>query len=68
MQINGQFNAPALLILRKSPDTRCIGGSVGPRAGLGALVKRGWPTKGVGINEVGNIQEFYTIRKQIFIL
>jgi hypothetical protein len=32
MDVGGQHHAPAALLPRKRPGTRCIGGSVGPKA------------------------------------
>jgi hypothetical protein len=41
MDVNGQLHAPATLPFRKrAPGTHLIGGWVGPRAVLGAMVKR----------------------------
>jgi hypothetical protein len=34
MGVGGQHHAPAALLPGKRPDTHCIGGWVGPRAGL----------------------------------
>jgi hypothetical protein len=34
MKVDGQLHAPAALPLGKRPSTYCIGGWVGPRAGL----------------------------------
>jgi hypothetical protein len=41
MEVNGQLHAPAALPPGKEPPgTHCIGGWVGPRAGLDAVVRR----------------------------
>jgi hypothetical protein len=34
MEVNGQFQYPAVLPLGKNPGTHCIGGWVGPKSGL----------------------------------
>jgi hypothetical protein len=34
MSVGGQRNVPAALLSGKKPDTHCVGGWVGPRAGL----------------------------------
>ena len=39
MGVGGQRHAPAALPLGKRPSTHCIGGWVGPRAGLDGLRK-----------------------------
>jgi len=43
VDVYGQLPAPLLYPLRKSPRTHLIGGWVGPRAGLDAVVKRKLP-------------------------
>jgi len=45
MEVSGQFHTPAALLLReRAPVTHWIGGWVGPRAGLDALVRDEFPT------------------------
>jgi hypothetical protein len=44
MQVSGQLHTPAALPSGRSPGTHWIGGWVGPRAGLDAVVKRKIPT------------------------
>jgi hypothetical protein len=39
MRVGGQFHAPAALPPGKRPGTHCIGGWVGPRAGLDGCEK-----------------------------
>ena len=39
MRVGGQLHAPAALPPGKRPGTHCIGGWVGPRAGLGGCGK-----------------------------
>ena len=39
MLVGGQRHAPAALPLGKRPGTHCIGGLVGPRAGMGRCGK-----------------------------
>ena len=43
MGVGGQLHALAALPPGKRPGTHCIGGSVGPRAGLDGCVKSGPP-------------------------
>jgi hypothetical protein len=40
MEVSGQLHAPAAYLQGKSPGTHWIGGWMGPRAVLGAVVKR----------------------------
>jgi hypothetical protein len=40
MEVSGQFHAPAALPPVKPPGTHWIGGWVGPRTGLDAVVKK----------------------------
>jgi hypothetical protein len=40
MEVSGQLHAPTALTQRKAPGTHWIGGWVGPRAVLDALVKK----------------------------
>jgi hypothetical protein len=40
MEVSRQFLAPATLLRERAPDTYWIGGWVGPRAVLDAVVKR----------------------------
>jgi len=41
MEVSGQLHAPTALAPReRAPVTHSIGGWMGPRAGLGAMVKR----------------------------
>jgi hypothetical protein len=44
MRVGGQLHALATLPLGKRPDTHCIGGWVGPRAGLDGCKKISPPT------------------------
>jgi hypothetical protein len=45
MEVSGQFHTPAALNPKeRAPGTHCIGGWVGPRAGLDAVVKRKIPS------------------------
>jgi hypothetical protein len=41
MEVIGPHHVPTASLPTKKPDTHCIGGSVGPRAGLEVLEKRG---------------------------
>jgi len=42
--VGGKLHAPAALPPRKRPDTHCVGGWVGPRAGLDGCGKSRPPT------------------------
>jgi hypothetical protein len=44
MDVSSQLHAPAALPSGKNPGTHWIGGWVGPRAGLDAVVKRKIPS------------------------
>jgi hypothetical protein len=44
MEVSGQLHAPIALTQRKAPGTLWIGGWVGPRAVLDAVVKRKIPS------------------------
>jgi hypothetical protein len=40
MEVSGQLHAPAALPKERAPFAHCIGGWVGPRAGLDAVEKK----------------------------
>jgi hypothetical protein len=44
MEVSGQFHAPATLTQERAPGTHWIGGWVGPRAVLDAVVKKKIPS------------------------
>jgi hypothetical protein len=46
MEMSGQLHAPAALPQERTPGTNWIGGWVGPRAALDAVVKRKIPSPG----------------------
>jgi hypothetical protein len=52
MEVSGQLHAPAALSPERIPGTNWIGGWVGPRAGLEAVVERKIPSPIRGLNPV----------------